>query len=147
MEDEQAATNDHIQLSTTDNASVKAEPNAEGDVVMQMQTTGDASSPLDYSHVYTLLGHSRAISSLSFSPDGTLLASASADKTVRIWSLRTGQLVETLKGHGGGISDIAWSPCGRYIATASDDKTVGVWNALSVSYVFSIAEDMILMTR
>ncbi|PWN22657.1 WD40 repeat-like protein [Microstroma glucosiphilum] len=151
MEDEQAAVHDDTQLSAADIVSVKPEPDAEGDVAMQTHTqpASGPGSPLDYSHVYTLLGHTRAISSLSFSPDGTLLASASADKTVRIWSLRTGQLVETLKGHGGGISDVAWSPCGRYLATASDDKTVGVWNALSgydlrrlighTSYVFCVA--------
>jgi WD40 repeat protein len=55
------------------------------------------------------------------------LASASADKTVRVWRVSDGSLARTLVGHGGGVSDCAWSERSDYLATASDDKTVGLW--------------------
>ncbi|CAO1636376.1 unnamed protein product [Parajaminaea phylloscopi] len=102
-----------------------------------------------YAPVLTLYGHSRSISSLSFSPDGLFLSSASADRTIKIWSIRSGNLIHTLKGHQGGISDLAWSPCSRYIASASDDRSIVVWNAKDgydvrhlvghTSYVFCVA--------
>lgn len=111
--------------------------------------TTQSSDTLSYSPVFSLLGHSRSISSLSFSPDGHLLASASADKTIKIWSVQTGHLVSTLRGHSGGINDVVWSPCSRYVISASDDRTVIVWNARSgyvtrtlighTSYVFCVA--------
>ncbi|CAO1615108.1 unnamed protein product [Sympodiomycopsis kandeliae] len=94
-------------------------------------SSNSSQDSLSYSPVFSLLGHSRSISALAFSPDGELLASASADKKIKIWSVKTGSLLNTLRGHHGGISDVVWSPCSRYVVSGSDDRTVGVWNARS----------------
>lgn len=116
---------------------------------MQAVDSYSRAKKLNYSPVFTLYGHSRSISSLCFSPDGLLLASASADRTAKVWSLRSGTLLQTFKGHQGGISDIAWSPCSRYIASASDDRSIVVWHVKEgydvrhflghTSYVFCVA--------
>ena len=47
----------------------------------------------------TLKGHSSQVFSLTFSPDGKTLASGSADNTIKLWNLSTGQQLRTLKGH------------------------------------------------
>ncbi|KAK0539074.1 WD repeat-containing protein 5 [Tilletia horrida] len=82
-----------------------------------------------YRHIYTLFGHTRSISSLAFSPDGTKLLSAGADKVLKIWSVRTGALLQTLAGHSQGVNCIGWSSDSMYVASGSDDRTVKVWNA------------------
>eukprot|EP01047_Picozoa_sp_COSAG01_P054371 COSAG01_NODE_5934_length_3945_cov_2.537181_2_plen_91_part_01 len=51
--------------------------------------------------VQTLAGHSSAVFSAQFSPDGQNIVSASDDKTVRVWSVATGECVQTLAGHIG----------------------------------------------
>jgi WD40 repeat protein len=68
---------------------------------------------------------------VAFSPDGRRLASASEDKTVRVWDAATGQQVLALRGHTGAVSCVAFSPDGRRLASASEDKTVRVWDAAS----------------
>ncbi|KAJ5895429.1 hypothetical protein N7495_007120 [Penicillium taxi] len=78
--------------------------------------------------LHTLDGHSDGVNSIAWSPDGSRLASASHDKTVRIWDPATGQSVSTLEGHSGLVRSIAWSPDGSRLASASIDKTVRIWD-------------------
>ena len=52
-----------------------------------------------YQLLHRLAGHSRAVASVRFSRKGSLLASASADKTAKLWDAQTGRLLHTLEGH------------------------------------------------
>ncbi|KAK3305078.1 uncharacterized protein B0T15DRAFT_383696, partial [Chaetomium strumarium] len=76
----------------------------------------------------TLEGHSNNVRSVAWSHDARRLASASYDKTVKIWDPTTGQCVATLEGHSGSVNSVAWSPDARRLASASSDETVKIWD-------------------
>ncbi|OUL31314.1 hypothetical protein BV372_20345 [Nostoc sp. T09] len=73
-----------------------------------------------------LQGHSARILSVSFSPDGQMIASASDDSTIKLWQ-QDGTLVKTLQGHNLGVNSVSFSPDGQILASASTDKTVKLW--------------------
>ncbi|KAJ1852831.1 ribosome assembly [Coemansia sp. RSA 1822] len=76
----------------------------------------------------SLTGHTEAVLSASFSPDGSQLASGSGDTTVRIWDLSTETPRVTCKGHRNWVLCIGWSPNGRVLASGSMDNTVRLWD-------------------
>ena len=75
-----------------------------------------------------LTGHTGAVWALAVAPDGTWLASASDDDTVRIWDPHTGQTRHTLTGHTGAVRALAVAPDGAWLASAGDDQTVRIWD-------------------
>ncbi|GAB2211869.1 hypothetical protein Droror1_Dr00025208 [Drosera rotundifolia] len=83
-----------------------------------------------YALSHTLPPHSNAVSSLKFSPDSSLLASASADTTARIHSTTFTSPFVSISGHHSlGLSDLAFSPAdARHLALASDDTTVSLYD-------------------
>eukprot|EP01097_Dermamoeba_algensis_P010969 TRINITY_DN8338_c0_g1_i1.p1 TRINITY_DN8338_c0_g1~~TRINITY_DN8338_c0_g1_i1.p1 ORF type:complete len:371 (-),score=61.75 TRINITY_DN8338_c0_g1_i1:215-1327(-) len=76
-------------------------------------------------------GHSEAVLSVQFSPDGSTLASGSGDTTVRIWDLNTETPEFTLKGHSNWVLVINWSPCGQKIASGGMDNEIKIWEQAS----------------
>jgi predicted NACHT family NTPase len=67
--------------------------------------------------------------SVAFSPDGERLASASADRTIKVWNTAGGRLILDLKGHTDDILCVAFSPDGDRLASASSDSKVKIWDA------------------
>ena len=71
---------------------------------------------------------SEGIRALAFSPDGTTLASANAEK-IWLWDTSTKQLKEILEGHAAPVTSVVFSPDGKTIASASWDWTLRLWDA------------------
>ena len=85
--------------------------------------------------VNTLKGHESSVNSVGFSPDGKQLASGSEDKTIKIWDVTTGKILNTLpseryanKGHQSSVRSVGFSPDGQQLASGSRDKTIKIWN-------------------
>ena len=74
------------------------------------------------------MSHSNYVTSVAISSGGKHLVSGSGDKTVKIWDMSTGRLVNTLRGHGDSVESVAISSDGEYIVSGSRDTTVKVWD-------------------
>jgi WD40 repeat protein/serine/threonine protein kinase len=79
--------------------------------------------------ILTLRGHTSRVVAVAFSPDGLRIASASFDRTVKLWELETGQEVCTLRGHTAGVLSVMFSSDGASLVTSSMDCTAKVWSA------------------
>ena len=69
--------------------------------------------------------------SVSFSPDGTILASGDWDNDVRLWDVASGQLKNTFQGHTGQVRSVSFSPDGATLASAGLDTTIRLWDVAS----------------
>ena len=76
-----------------------------------------------------LIGHTSAVTSVAFSPEGRTLASGSDDGTGHIWDARTRKRTAVLTGHTGRISAVAFSPDGNILASSSYDQTIRLWDS------------------
>ncbi len=88
---------------------------------------------------HTLRGHTERIAQIAWSPDGHLLASASHDRTIRLWDTQTAHRLHTLSGRSASIYSVAWSPDGRLLASASLDKTIRLWDAQTAQLLHTLS--------
>jgi WD40 repeat protein len=88
------------------------------------------------------VGHTGTVSSVVFSPDGSMLATASNDETTKLWDATTGTELLTLLGHTNFVSDVAFSPDGTRLATASRDGTARVY-LLNIDELIKLAKSRV----
>ncbi len=84
-------------------------------------------------------GHASVIVRLAFTPNGRWLASASADKTIKLWDVATGQEVRTFAGHGYTLDNMAISPSGDLLASA-DGRELKLWEVATGRPILSLEE-------
>lgn len=72
--------------------------------------------------------HKAAITQLVFSPDGKHLASASQDKTIKLWNIEKGILIQTLSAHTEAVTALSFRSDGEVLASGSADQTIKLWN-------------------
>ena len=74
-----------------------------------------------------LEGHSEGLRGINFSPDGNTIATASRDRSIKLWD-RNGKLSRTLFGHDGAVWQVNFAPQGKTMVSSSEDNTVIVWD-------------------
>ncbi|XP_065830638.1 notchless protein homolog 1-like isoform X3 [Oscarella lobularis] len=75
-----------------------------------------------------MTGHQQLINEVLFSPDGRIIASASFDKSIKLWDGKTGKFLAALRGHVGAVYQIAWSADSRLLCSGSADSTLKIWD-------------------
>ncbi|KAL2313842.1 U3 snoRNP-associated protein Utp13 [Schizosaccharomyces pombe] len=78
--------------------------------------------------VWTIKAHDRDVNAIQVSKDGRIIASASQDKTIKLWDSSTGEVVGVLRGHRRGVWACSFNPFSRQLASGSGDRTIRIWN-------------------
>jgi WD40 repeat protein len=97
--------------------------------------SGDYNDPIKLWHVdrgeelYRFSGHrTEANTSVSFSPEGSLIATGGDDRYIMLWDVESGKELGKLEGHRSRLIKVAFSPAGNILASASEDQTVRLWD-------------------
>ena len=84
---------------------------------------------------------------MSFSPDGTKVASGSHDKTVKLWDVESGEEIRSLERHSDYVTSVSFSPEGYKLASGSHDKTIKIWEDPRVKERRREMKEMMLSLR
>ncbi len=84
--------------------------------------------------------HKGSITSISYSPDGKILASGSEDNTIKLWSMPEGKLIKVLKGHYKYVSSMCFSPDGKILISGGADKKINFWEVSDGKLLKSLSE-------
>ena len=87
--------------------------------------------PLAETYVRTFEGHTRALTSVCFSPDGLTCLSGSWDETLRLWEVSSGRCLRIFEGHTNSVNSVTFSPDGLTCLSGSCDQTVRLWDISS----------------
>ena len=87
-----------------------------------------------------IAGHNDCVYSISFSPDGRVLASSSYDRLIKLWDVSTGSELKTLKEHTDAVFPVAFSPDGKRLASGGADRTVKVWDVETGRRLFTLSD-------
>jgi WD40 repeat protein len=73
-------------------------------------------------------GHSDTVFGVSFSPDGSKLATCGADKFVKVFEVPSGKFLKSFEGHTHHVLDVGWKNDGKLLASAGADNTIKIWD-------------------
>jgi uncharacterized protein (TIGR03067 family) len=115
----------------TNDPNLKVEP----DRPRQAPPAPVREKPAPFGELTRLNGHEDTVYRLAYSPDGSRLASASNDGTVRLWDTETGKELGCLNAKAGVVHRVAFSPDGKFLLTSHRDTSVRLWNATTFEEV------------
>lgn len=104
---------------------------------MTDQTNPDSTN--HWKREFTAAAHSDVVQSVDVARDGTKIASASADGTIRIWNAQTGAMQRTLAGHLGAVTCVAFTADGERLVSGGEDGTVRLWSVVTGQLLMRIS--------
>uniref|UniRef100_A0A0A9YHX5 Transducin beta-like protein 3 n=2 Tax=Lygus hesperus TaxID=30085 RepID=A0A0A9YHX5_LYGHE len=96
----------------------------------KINKTGD---PIEVLNIKGLVAHDKDINGVAVSPNDQIVASASMDKTTKLWDLKNLSPLGTLKGHRRGVWSVVFSPFDQVVLTCSADTTLKIWSISDLS--------------
>lgn len=78
-----------------------------------------------------MVGHQQPVNYVNFSPDGRYIASASFDKSIKLWNGATGKFITSFRAHVQAVYQVCWSADSRLLVSSSKDSTMKVWDIAS----------------
>ncbi|MBP2326990.1 hypothetical protein JOF56_007375 [Kibdelosporangium banguiense] len=89
-------------------------------------------------YLTTWQGHGESVATVEFDRAGSLLVSAGADRTIRLWDTATGRCLHVLTGHEGYVSKVVFSPDGRRLASSGQHHAIMSWDTVTGKRLYSI---------
>lgn len=139
-----------LYVAQIEAASSLLDLNQVGDAKMYLEKTNPSLRGWEYHHLKlkadqstnTLSTHSDEVTFVAIDKNSKWIASASIDKSIKLWSMGNFEELKTLQGHTSGVSTLDFSPDGKLLASGSRDRTVKLWNVETGAEVLTLKDGL-----
>jgi WD40 repeat protein len=87
-----------------------------------------------------LSGHTWAVLTVAFSPNGEILATGSDDNTIKLWEVKTGREIATISGHSWSVTGLIFDLTGEFLISSSKDKTIKIWRVSNQEEIITLCQ-------
>ncbi|NJR14273.1 MAG: protein kinase [Calothrix sp. CSU_2_0] len=108
--------------------------------IWKLEQALSSEAEIHYNPASILSGHTWAVLTVAFSPNGEILATGSDDNTIKLWEVKTGREIATLSGHSWSVTGLIFDLTGEFLISSSKDKTIKIWRVSNHEEIIIVCE-------
>jgi WD40 repeat protein len=108
--------------------------------IWKLEQALSSEAEIHYNPASILSGHTWAVLTVAFSPNGEILATGSDDNTIKLWEVKAGREIASISGHSWSVTGLIFDLTGEFLISSSKDKTIKIWRVSNQEEIVTLCQ-------